>query len=210
MFKSVFAKYISAFMCIIFISFLLLVVIITSMVNNYAVNAKKDQLSNTAESAAAFLEARTDMISTDFKKMIELYCEDVDRMLRSLSGVEDDISILLVDNRGDIVRMIAADGEPGPSDALIPRNVMDEVNNNVRLEEFETLDGVFSTPHFFYTAPVFTEDGYVCGTVFACSSSAIQDELLGVMIKTIIIASLWVMLAAMLPCISSRSASSVP
>ncbi|MBO5327330.1 MAG: HAMP domain-containing histidine kinase [Clostridia bacterium] len=197
MFKSVFAKYISAFMCIIFISFLLLVVIITSMVNNYAVNAKKDQLSNTAESAAAFLEARTDMISTDFKKMIELYCEDVDRMLRSLSGVEDDISILLVDNRGDIVRMIAADGEPGPSDALIPRNVMDEVNNNVRLEEFETLDGVFSTPHFFYTAPVFTEDGYVCGTVFACSSSAIQDELLGVMIKTIIIASLWVMLAAL-------------
>ena len=113
MFKSVFAKYISAFMCIIFISFLLLVVIITSMVNNYAVNAKKDQLSNTAESAAAFLEARTDMISTDFKKMIELHCEDVDRMLRSLSGVEDDISILLVDNRGDIVRMIAADGEPG-------------------------------------------------------------------------------------------------
>jgi signal transduction histidine kinase len=37
----------------------------------------------------------------------------------------------------------------------------------------------------------------VCGTVFACSSSAIQDELLGVMIKTIIIASLWVMLAAL-------------
>ena len=39
MFKSVFAKYISAFMFIIFISFLLLVVIFTCMVNNYAVNA---------------------------------------------------------------------------------------------------------------------------------------------------------------------------
>lgn len=197
MFKSVFAKYISAFMFIIFISFLLLVVIITSMVNNYAVNAKKELLSNTATGAAEFLEARTDMISTDFTKMIELYSDDVDRMLRSLSATGDDITILLVDNSGDVVRMISAEGETGPSDAVIPRNIMNEVNNNVRLEEFETLEGVFDAPHFFYTAPVFTDDGYVCGTVFACSSSAVQDELLGVMIKTIIIASLWIMLAAL-------------
>ena len=64
--------------------------------------------------------------------------------------------------------------------------------------EFEMLEGVFDTPHMFYTAPVFTEDGYVCGTVFACSATATQDELLGVMIKTIIISSLWIMLAALI------------
>ena len=48
MFKSVFAKYISAFMFIIFISFIVLVLIITSMVNSYAVNAKEAVLSRAA------------------------------------------------------------------------------------------------------------------------------------------------------------------
>ncbi|MBQ9098447.1 MAG: HAMP domain-containing histidine kinase [Clostridia bacterium] len=199
MFKSVFAKYISAFMLIIFISFLILVLIITGMVNNYAVNAKEKQLANAAKGAAEFLEARTDTLSkTNFTQIIEGAVDDVDRMLRALSAADQDVSILLVDNNGKVVRMISDAGETGPSGAVVPRNIMDEVNNGVALSEFEALDGVFNTPHFFYTAPVFTGDGYVCGTVFACASSATQDELLSVMIKTIIIASLWVMLAALI------------
>ncbi len=200
MFKSVFAKYILTFMLIIFISFLVLVVIVTSMVNNYAVSAKEEVLANTASSMASFLEDRTtSLLKTDFSRMVEGAQEDVDSMLRSLAAADDGISILLVDDRGEVVRMISETGVTGPSDAVIPRTVMDEVNNGVRLSEFETLEGVFDTPHFFYTAPVFVEDEVsVCGTVFACASTATQDELLGVMIKTIIIASLWVMLLALI------------
>ncbi len=200
MFKSVFAKYILTFMLIIFISFLVLVVIVTAMVNNYAVSAKEDVLANTASGVAEFLEARTtSLLKTDFARMIEGAQEDVDGMLRSFAAADDGISILLVDEHGEVVRMISEEGVTGPSDAVIPRNVMAEVNNGVRLSEFETLEGVFETPHFFYTAPVFVEDEVsVCGTVFACASTATQDELLGVMVKTIIIASIWVMLLALI------------
>jgi signal transduction histidine kinase len=200
MLKSVFAKYILTFMLIIFISFLILVVVVTSMVNNYAVSVKEEMLANTAAGVAEFLEARTtSMLKTDFARMVEGSREDVDSMLRSLAATDDGISILLVDHRGEIVRMISETGETGPSDAVIPRNVMNEVNNGVRLSEFEALEGVFDTPHFFYTAPVFVEDEVsVCGTVFACAATATQDDLLGVMIRTIIIASLWIMLLALI------------
>lgn len=200
MLKSVFAKYILTFMLIIFISFLILVVVVTSMVNNYAVSVKEEVLANTAAGVAEFLEARTtSMLKTDFARMVEGSREDVDSMLRSLAATDDGISILLVDHRGEIVRMISETGETGPSDAVIPRNVMNEVNNGVRLSEFEALEGVFDTPHFFYTAPVFVEDEVsVCGTVFACAATATQDDLLGVMIRTIIIASLWIMLLALI------------
>lgn len=200
MLKSVFAKYILTFMLIIFISFLVLVVVVTSMVNNYAVSVKEEVLANTAAGVAEFLEARTtSMLKTDFARMVEGSREDVDSMLRSLAATDDGISILLVDHRGEIVRMISETGETGPSDAVIPRNVMNEVNNGVRLSEFEALEGVFDTPHFFYTAPVFVEDEVsVCGTVFACAATATQDDLLGVMIRTIIIASLWIMLLALI------------
>ena len=199
MFKSIFAKYITTFMLIIFVSFVVLVSIVTGMVNSYAVTAKQQMLSNTARSAADFLGARTQTFSSSnkFEQIILSSTQDVDRMLGALAAVDDDISILLVDDSGDIVRMISR-GVIGASDAVIPRNVMDEVNNLVELSEFQTLEGVFDTPHLFFTTPVFTQDGYVCGAVFACAESATQDALLGVMVKTIIISSLWIMLAALI------------
>jgi len=102
-----------------------------------------------------------------------------------------------VDNDGNVIRM-AENGKAHESDADIPRSVLDEVNGGVRISEFSVLEGVFEEPQFFYAAPVYTTDGTsVCGTVFACASSATLDALLGVMLKTVIIASLWIMLAAL-------------
>ncbi len=199
MFKSVFAKYIISFMLIIFISFALLVSIITGMVENYAVNSKEQILSKTAHGAAEFLGARTDTKSQNvFEQVISSEREDVDRMLTAFAGMDEDISILLVNEDGDVIRMISADGKITSGNGQIPAHIMNEVNNLVELSEFEQLEGVFDTPHLFYTAPVFTENEYVCGTVFACAASARQDALLDVMLKTILISSLWVMLAALI------------
>lgn len=198
MFKSVFAKYIISFMLIIFISFALLVSIITGMVESYAVTSKQQILAKTAHGAADFLGARTDVAAQNILEyVISTEEEDVDHMLAAFAGMDEDISILLVNEDGDVVRMISADGTIPESHAKIPAHIMNEVNNLVELSEFEELEGVFDTPHLFYTAPIFTESGYVCGTVFACSASARQDALLDVMLKTILISSLWVMLAAL-------------
>ena len=198
MFKSVFAKYISTFMIIIIVSFLVLIAIITVTVNNYAVSSKQEELSEAADTVSEFLGARTDTLSsTDFVNMIEENSEDVDRVLRALASGGADVSILLVHNSGDVVRMISENGVTGPSDAVVPRTIMDEVNSGVALSEFDALEGVFETSHYFAAAPVFTGDGYVCGTVFACSDSATQDVLLNMMVRTMLIASLWVMLAAL-------------
>jgi len=199
MFKSVFAKYIISFMLIIFISFALLVSIITGMVENYAVTSKQQILSNTAHGAADFLGARTDANKQNVLEYVIASEErDVDRMLTSFAQMDEDVSILLVDEDGNVLRMISADSVISESSGKIPAHIMNEVNNLVELSEFEELEGVFDTPHLFYTAPVFTESGYVCGTVFACAASARQDALLDVMLKTILISSLWVMLAALI------------
>ncbi len=200
MFKSVFAKYIVTFMVIIFVSFAVLVSIITAMVNNYAVASKERMLSNTARGAAEFLGARAETLSANaMGQIVQASQADVDRMLAAFSNSDEDISILLVNEEGSVVRMISADGVISVGGSKkIPMSVMNEVNNLVELSEFETLEGVFDSPHLFHTAPVFTENGYVCGTVFACSPSVTQDALLDVMIKTILISSLWVMLAALI------------
>ena len=46
MFKSVFAKYITAFMAIIFVSFSMLAVITVTTVNNYSVDEKTEIMEN--------------------------------------------------------------------------------------------------------------------------------------------------------------------
>ncbi len=198
MFKSVFAKYITTFMLIIFVSFLVLVTIVMSMVNRYAVNTKTQLLGSTAQGAAEFVGAKAERISTanKFEDIIKDSQGDIDNMLTTLAAADEEIVVLLVDNNGDVVRMISQ-GVVGPSNAVVPRSVMDEVNNLVQLSKFEMLEGVFDTPHLFCTAPVISADGYVCGTVFACASTTSQDALMSVMVKTIIISSLWIMLAAL-------------
>ena len=60
------------------------------------------------------------------------------------------------------------------------------------------LGDVISGAYFYCAAPVLASgNDEVCGTVFACSGSDRQDALLGVVIKTVIIGSLWIMLAAL-------------
>lgn len=199
MFKSVFAKYIVTFVLIIFISFAVLISIMAGVVNSYAVTAKEQTLSKTAHNAADFLGARAERLSssTRFDQIVLTSLADVDDMLTTYAAVGEDISILLVDNNGKVVRMIR-DGACSASEAVIPRSIMDEANNMVELFESEKLEGIFEDEQLFCTAPVFTADGYVCGTVFACSASATQDDILDVMVKTIIISSLWIMLAALI------------
>jgi len=198
MFKSVFAKYIITFMVIIFICFALLVSIIAGVVNSYAVTSKQQVLSQVARGVSDFLSLRTDAVSENaFGQIISSSREDVDHVLSSFSEMDEDISILLVSEDGEVLRMISASGEISGSKTRVPQHIMDEVNNLGEISEFEELEGVFEEPHLYYAVPVFTKGGHVCGTVFACSDSARQDVLMDVMIKTILISSLWVMLAAL-------------
>ena len=61
MFKSVFAKYITAFMVIIIVSFAVLIGIISTVVNKYSVNAKADLVAQSAQTAAAYIEEKLAM-----------------------------------------------------------------------------------------------------------------------------------------------------
>ena len=48
MFKSVFTKYITAFLAIILVSFSILIVIVSAIVTNFSINTKRDLMEQTA------------------------------------------------------------------------------------------------------------------------------------------------------------------
>lgn len=64
--------------------------------------------------------------------------------------------------------------------------------------QLDSLDGIFDTPYHVYATPIILGDYSVAGTVFVCSASLSLNPLIEVMIKTVIITSLWVALAALI------------
>jgi signal transduction histidine kinase len=186
-------------MLIIVISFVALVAVITSTVNSYSESAKLEQIKGSAKSAAAYLE---DMLKDtdlpDLSSFVQFNEDDIGSVMKVVTANSGDISILITDTSGNIIHYTdggASQVNPGVS---IPKTLMNELSNGVDVYRLDYLEGVFDETHMIYGVPVFNANNYVCGTVFVCSAAVNQNDLLGAMIKTIIVASLWIMLAALI------------
>lgn len=198
MFKSVFTKYITAFMLIIIFSFAMMISIITSIVNTYSVQVKEDMVLRAAQTAAVYIESQmTAGELRDFNSLTTIYRERVQPMLDIVASGTEDIIILVTDNSGRILMTGGAGGDAYAGQS-IPKTMMDEINNGVEIRQLDALDGLFDTPYLIHATPVFVGEYSVAGTVFACSSSTSLNPLIEVMIKTVIMASLWVALAALI------------
>ncbi len=198
MFKSVFTKYITAFMLIIIFSFAMMISIITSIVNTYSVQVKEDMVSRAAQTAAEYIEAEMENNGLhDFSSLTAIYRDRVQPVLDVVAMQTEDIILLITDNAGTIL-MMGGESETDFTGRAIPKTLMDEINNGVEIRQLDELEGLFERPYLIYATPVFVGDYSVEGTVFACSSSMSLNPLIEVMIKTVVMASLWVALAALI------------
>jgi len=185
-------------MLIIFISFSMLTVITTVMVNNYSVNEKSEMMLVTSESSAEYIEKLLkNENSTYFQWFVEKKHEDIEIVLQTLSKGSDDITVIVTDTEGNVLLCTGADADKVAEGAAIPKSIMDEVKNGKTITGFQNVIGVFDSP-MLMTSTSIVNGNYAVGTVFTFSGSAQLDELLEVMIKTFILSSLWVMLAALL------------
>ncbi len=198
MFKSVFTKYITAFMLIIIFSFAMMISIITSIVNTYSVQVKEDMVLRAAQTAADYIEGQmTANELYDFNSLTTIYRDRIQPMLDVAASATEDIMILVTDNSGRIL-MTGGGGGSAYAGHSLPKTFMDEINNGVEIRQLDSLDGFFDTPYLIHATPVFVGEYSVAGTVFVCSSSTSLNPMIEVMIKTVIMASLWVALAALI------------
>ncbi len=199
MFKSVFAKYIATFMAIILLSFVVILVIIASIIGAYASETKEELMAHAAGTAEAYLEAelvREDQ--ADLGLYTEQQEEDAMSVLSSVVAGGDDLTLLLADNSGTVLLAVGVDRAGVSEGASIPQALMAEVNNGTVLFQRDQLTGIFDQPHYFYAVPIYNGSGSVSGTVFVCSTTMMVSDLLQVIVKSIIIASLWVLVAALI------------
>ncbi|MBQ8510724.1 MAG: hypothetical protein IJ493_12535 [Clostridia bacterium] len=198
MFKSVFTKYITAFMLIIAISFLILALILCQMVNTYSIDAKAQMVERTADTLSEVIhEQYNDYETSDFNQYIYFHRSELDTLTSALADYNEDIIILIADSGGAI---LLTDNQV-QSDYL-QSNVSREVMSRVSQEGEQTfnsdLGGVFTSGHMVHAVPVDDPDGNLVGAIFVCSPSKGVAQLIETMVKSIIMTCLWVMFAALI------------
>lgn len=198
MFKSIFAKYISAFILIIFFSFAVIMAIITSIINNYSQSAKESTLRSAADSIQTYFNTQLQISESDgLESLIEEYPEQISKMISSVSLNNEDIIIIVSDNDGKVLHSNGKDSDRIKKGNILPNEFLGYFSENDDILRVGEECGIFEGDYIVYALPVSAE-GVTCGEVFTCSDTVILTELLRVIVKTIILAILWVMLAALI------------
>lgn len=198
MFKSIYSRYIVTFMLIIIVSMAILVGLVGTIVARYSESTKYDTVRRISEAIA---EEAEQQLAASGRRELEALREEGDGGIPALLNAVgktslSEVTILITDNGGSVIFSYIPEGEV-PGSQRISKAIMDEINNGYTLSRRDTLDGYFPVPHFVYAMPVMSGSAYVCGTVFACSSSATFDSFISLLIKTALISSLWVIIAAL-------------
>ena len=202
MFKSSFSKYLTAFVVIIFVSFLMLSGIITSIIRTHVTEdkVKKLELSNsvlTEHYEDSGVESLETYVSTNFgSSAVTLF---------PLLNIDYDFNILITNADGRILLSTFFETEDGLpvtggdlgtlrfDDRFVERTGND---GNKYYVYNGVLDGVTDQQSMVYCSKV-ESFGQLRGYIYTLASTSVEDRLIGVSRSAVINGSVWVMLAAL-------------
>ena len=193
--KSIFIRYISTFLLIIFISFFVLTLIITSMTIRSENKQKQEIAENTSIYITEYLvsEFSSSFMPTDFEHFVTLRINDISNMINILSKNAEKMTILITDHQGRI--LISTDGlYTGTIEDSRILNALTEKKGSKFYTDIGGLlnrkYGVIITPFQYNFAEI------SAGALIVCYSAGSPNNLAIGTVKTIILASLWVMIAS--------------
>ncbi len=227
MFKSVFTKYMLTFALIVFVSFLVLALVISSIITRYAGETIMQDVRDTSYAASNILSFNYQMSDgVTFDEYVKTHDTAVRDIIGGLKTQEGDaenknaIEEILTpkDNRKSrhIIMIFNKDGRllsgaqydkndfSGASDA-VPPDIIKAIRDNGLYSEDGNLGGFLKNHYMISACPVVDtiEEGQeareeMVGFIVSCATTAREAALGRVMNRTVIMASLWVMLAAVI------------
>ena len=198
LFKSVFARYMIAFMLIILLSFLILALIITSLVRNYSNDQKQEELERVAISVKTFLQTEYDDSEHEsFQEYIQQDYDSVQRSLTAITRYSGDMFTVICDSDGNL--LVCDDATPQDKVAIkFPSAVLSDISHKGNLMHQSSLMNSLPDKHYVYAHHIVADDGEVIGYLFTCKTSEADEYLMETMIKMIVLACMWVMCAAII------------
>lgn len=186
MFKSVFGKFLTAFIAIITVCLAMLLLVVYGIVNNYAADVKVDSARQVATALRDYLQEEMQEGGEDFDWMLRLAATSTDQLL-----------IVLTDDTGRPVAHQSNYEATVAEDFALSSEALDILRAGEELNRPDYFPASIRANQLTIAVPVM-KDGTMVGAVVVSSPYARWMGLLNVMSRTIVMASLWIMLAALI------------
>ncbi len=186
-------------MLIIFVAFSVLTLIICSKMSDLTIENKEAVVERSAESIShMFTEVFKPYDSKQFSSIVNTVDNKFPSYLEHFSDFSDDLSIIVFDAEGNLIiseeNTVTSvfSGDHGAE-------LFAKMTESGTLSGVGRLDGMLNDSYLYYCTPIFSGDGNTpVGMVFTCSSYKGVNTVIVSTVKTMVMASLWVFLAALI------------
>lgn len=204
MFKSVFAKYVTAVMAIFAVGFVLLLSLITSIVNSYIADSKEREMSNAVIALRdsvdlAASQTKPEEFAADALEAFGDPSSPLTTLLNVLTMNDSDLMLALADRDGQVICMAGArfGEEPAGRESALPQELIETTRQGKNF--YRSIKTSFSEGAIPICAEgIFNASGEYCGVVFAGITRLSWGNMMREMTETILSTALLVLVAAMI------------
>ena len=198
MFKSVFAKYLTAICILILACILALAFFINSVVRNYAAELKRKEMNWSCSTTVSLLSLTYENSdgSLPFSEYILRNERGIKDMIEMILERDDSQTVILTDSAGYV--LLISGNEGILTGENVPQSVLSSLVEKGEYNDRGDVGGAVSNRYMTFARPLIAEDGSIVGAVFLLSSADEEASLINSMTETIVMSSLWVLLAAMI------------
>lgn len=184
-------------MVIIIVSFTSVSVIVTTMFVDYTSETKKHVVSKCSEAISEYMR-RDCVIRTrhEFNRATRNEFHSIKSFIKLVSPIAEELLVMITDDEGTIRMRDTTSTSYGHITDSIPKDIMEDIKGSEGLIEIE-LSHVLKNSYYSCAVPYYGANGEFLGAVIVCSSSEAMGEMVEMLVKTIILTSLWVVVIAL-------------
>ena len=209
MFKSVFSKYITAFMVIMVVAFAAVALVVNVVFVQYTIGMKRDVIEMCSTLVVNYIEDECRVSDSDsFERAVNRDYDSIREYCTFISPIENELNFMICDPQG-LILIIDSNTPYGYTHADIPASDMKQISQSDGLTEIE-LEGVFSTPHLSYADPLRGSGGEFLGAVIISTSSSSMTNMVGTFSRIIALTTLWSMIIVLVAIYFLSERISVP
>lgn len=188
-------------MLIVFTCFTVLTSMTTAFVTSYSKSFKEASVQNIAGAMAIYV--KRDYAKNPERARLFTYSEDFQNVVDLLSSESHDTTIFITDKTSFVCAFGSADNK-GPSQffaisaisATLPAELSSRLEKGETVSDTGNMDGLLAGDYIYTAMPIFVEGTYVGSVVVATTDSG-MDSMMRRTVMTLIMASLWIMLASL-------------
>lgn len=215
MFKSVFAKYVTAVMLIFVVGFAVLLFVLTSIVDNSISQSKADEMEVVANDATVTVQEAIGgrCGAGEFPARLVSLLNDsslrLAEILNALTATDSDMTILLTDTSGVALFRIGNGETVTDPEVVLPDVVMESLQKDGAYLGVVCLNDLYSSQVMARATQISDADGQPFGILVVTSTGVATDGMMSDLTATVISAALLVLLAILIAvyCISERVTS---